>query len=99
MVGLGERDDELVETLGDLQAVGVTLVTIGQYLRPSAAHLPVARFAEPEVFERLAEAGRRLGLSHVQSSPLTRSSYHAREAAETQAAPVSVRLGVGPSAG
>ena len=97
MVGLGERDDELVETLGDLHAVGVSLVTIGQYLRPSAEHLPVARYAEPEVFERLAEEGRRMGLSHVQSSPLTRSSYHAREAAETQAAPVSVRLGVGPS--
>jgi lipoic acid synthetase len=92
MVGLGERDEELVETLGDLQAVGVSLVTIGQYLRPSVDHLPVARYAKPDVFERLAEEGRRVGLSHVQSSPLTRSSYHAREAAETAASPVPVRL-------
>ena len=91
MVGLGESDEEIVQTLGDLQAVGVSLVTIGQYLRPTKSHLPVARFAEPAVFEYLAEEGRRLGLSHVQSSPLTRSSYHAREAADA-ATPVRIAL-------
>ena len=92
MVGLGESDEELLETLGDLQAVGVSLVTIGQYLRPTAAHLPVARYVEPADFERYAEAGRAMGLAHVQSSPLTRSSYHARDAAAS-ARPVPVTLG------
>ena len=80
MVGLGETVDEVEETLADLAAVGVQIVTIGQYLRPTERHLPVARFWEPAEFVDLAERGRRLGLRHVQSSPLTRSSYHAREA-------------------
>jgi lipoic acid synthetase len=80
MVGLGETTDEVEEALADLAAVGVQIVTIGQYLRPSERHLPVARFWEPAEFDGLAERGRRLGLRHVQSSPLTRSSYHAREA-------------------
>jgi len=80
MVGLGETVDEVEETLADLAAVGVQIATIGQYLRPTARHLPVARFWEPAEFDDLAERGRRLGLRHVQSSPLTRSSYHAREA-------------------
>ncbi len=80
MVGLGETADEVEETLADLAAVGVQIVTIGQYLRPSERHLPVARFWEPAEFDDLAERGRRLGLAHVQSSPLTRSSYHARDA-------------------
>jgi lipoic acid synthetase len=87
MVGLGETVDEVEETLGDLAAVGVSIVTIGQYLRPTERHLPVARFWEPAEFEDLAERGRRLGLRHVQSSPLTRSSYHAREAL-SEATPV-----------
>ncbi len=81
MVGLGEQADEVEETLADLAAVGVSIVTIGQYLRPTEAHLPVARYWEPAEFDDLAERGRRLGL-HVQASPLTRSSYHAREALE-----------------
>ena len=80
MVGLGESADEVEEALADLAAVGVQIVTIGQYLRPSERHLPVARFWEPAEFVDLAERGRRLGLAHVQSSPLTRSSYHARDA-------------------
>ncbi|HXY28604.1 MAG TPA: lipoyl synthase, partial [Acidimicrobiales bacterium] len=80
--------------LADLAAVGVSIVTIGQYLRPSAAHLPVARWWAPEEFERLAQAGVALGLTHVEASPLTRSSYHARQAAEaagTMAAGASAR--------
>jgi lipoyl synthase len=80
MVGLGEDADEVEETLADLSAVGVSIVTIGQYLRPTEQHLPVARWWEPWEFDDLAERGRRLGLAHVQASPLTRSSYHAREA-------------------
>jgi lipoic acid synthetase len=80
MVGLGETPEEVEETLADLASVGVQIATIGQYLRPTARHLTVARFWEPAEFDDLAERGRRLGLRHVQSSPLTRSSYHAREA-------------------
>ena len=80
MVGLGETPEEIEETLADLAAIGVSIATIGQYLRPTAKHLPVARYWEPAEFDDLAARGRALGLSHVQSSPLTRSSYHAREA-------------------
>ena len=90
MVGLGETLDEVVATMADLRSVGVRTVTIGQYLRPSAAHLPVSRYWAPEEFEALAAAGRDLGLAHVQASPLTRSSYHAREAAAA-AVPVALR--------
>ena len=81
MVGLGEREEEVVATMADLRGVGVSIVTIGQYLRPSRNHLPVSRYWAPEEFDRLREAGSALGLAHVEASPLTRSSYHAREAA------------------
>jgi lipoic acid synthetase len=90
MVGLGEDPDEVEETLADLASVGVSIVTIGQYLRPSKDHLPVARWWSPEEFDDLAQRGRRLGLAHVQASPLTRSSYHAREALATST-PVLLR--------
>jgi lipoic acid synthetase len=82
IVGMGETDDEVLGALADLRAVGVDIVTIGQYLRPTAAHLPVARWVEPEAFTAYADAGHALGISHVESSPLTRSSYHARQAAD-----------------
>ena len=91
MVGLGESADEVEETLADLASVGVQIVTIGQYLRPTERHLPVARYWEPWEFDDLAERGRRLGLRHVQSSPLTRSSYHAREAL-SEATPVAAPM-------
>jgi lipoic acid synthetase len=81
MVGLGEREDEVIATMADLRAVGVSIVTIGQYLRPSRDHLPVSRYWTPEEFERLKEIGAELGVPHVEASPLTRSSYHARDAA------------------
>jgi lipoic acid synthetase len=81
MVGLGEHEDEVVATMADLRGVGVSIVTIGQYLRPSRDHLPVSRYWAPEEFDRLREAGSALGVAHVEASPLTRSSYHAREAA------------------
>ena len=80
MVGLGETADEVEEVLADLASVGVSIATIGQYLRPTEQHLPVARWWAPAEFDDLARRGTELGLKHVQSSPLTRSSYHAREA-------------------
>jgi lipoic acid synthetase len=81
MVGLGENEDEVLATMADLHAVGVSIVTVGQYLRPSRDHLPVARYWAPEEFDRLRAAGAAMGVAHVEASPLTRSSYHAREAA------------------
>lgn len=80
MVGIGETDDEVVETMADLRRVGVDVVTIGQYLRPTEKHAPVARYVEPERFDRWAEQGRELGFGYVASGPLVRSSYHAAEA-------------------
>jgi lipoic acid synthetase len=82
MVGLGETEDEVVSTLADLVAVGVSIATIGQYLRPSRDHLPVARWWQPDEFDRLRAVGLALGLAHVEASPLTRSSYHARAGAD-----------------
>jgi lipoyl synthase len=81
MVGLGESEEEVVATMADLRGVGVSIVTIGQYLRPSRDHLPVSRYWAPEEFDRLRAAGTAFGVAHVEASPLTRSSYHAREAA------------------
>ncbi len=81
IVGLGETDDEVDGVLADLASIGVDIVTIGQYLRPTTHHLPVARWVEPAAFTRWAELGERLGIGHVEASPLTRSSYHARQAA------------------
>ena len=81
IVGMGESFDEVVSTLSDLAAVGVDIVTIGQYLRPTSNHMPVARWVEPAEFEEWKRIGETdLGLSHVESSPLTRSSYHAKQA-------------------
>ena len=80
ILGMGERDEEVIGALCDLRSVGVEIVTIGQYLRPSASHLPVSRFVRPEEFESLAESARAMGFRHVEASPLTRSSYHARRA-------------------
>lgn len=82
ILGLGEERAELLETLRDLRDVGVSILTLGQYLRPSPAHLPVARFYHPDEFAELAEAGRALGFSHVESGPLVRSSYHAKRQAD-----------------
>jgi lipoyl synthase len=81
IVGMGESDDEVVATLADLRAVAIDIVTIGQYLRPTTHHLPVARWVEPATFDRYSEVGEAMGIPHVESSPLTRSSYHARQAA------------------
>jgi lipoic acid synthetase len=83
ILGMGESGDEVVGALADLRGVGVDIVTLGQYLRPSASHLPVARWWAPEEFDRLREIGDAMGFAHVQASPLTRSSYHARAAASS----------------
>ena len=80
MLGLGETKEEVEATLLDLASVGVNIVTIGQYLRPSAEHLPVVRYADPSEFAYYKEYGEYLGIRHVESSPLTRSSYHAKDA-------------------
>jgi lipoic acid synthetase len=96
ILGMGEREEEVLATLADLRAVGVDIVTIGQYLRPSENHLPVARWWRPEEFDMLQRAGMAMGFAHVQASPLTRSSYHAREAADA-ASPVAVSLSATPS--
>jgi lipoic acid synthetase len=80
MVGIGERDEEVVESMRDLRAVGVDILTLGQYLRPSARHAPVERYVEPARFAEWAELGRELGFAHVAAGPLVRSSYHAAEA-------------------
>jgi lipoyl synthase len=81
MAGLGETTDELLAALRDLRGARVDLLTIGQYLRPSASHLPVARYYTPDEFAELARVGHALGFRHVEAGPLVRSSYHAWEQA------------------
>ena len=77
MVGLGETDDEIVAVMRDLRAHDVDMLTIGQYLQPSAHHLPVLRYVEPAIFDAYAQAARDLGFAHAACGPLVRSSYHA----------------------
>ena len=84
--GLGEEWDELIAAMRDLRAHGVEILTLGQYLRPSADHLPVARWYTPDEFAELRRIGRALGYRHVEAGPLVRSSYHAWEQAEQAAA-------------
>jgi lipoic acid synthetase len=79
ILGMGEEWDEIITCLADLRRSDVNIVTLGQYLRPSDGHLPVVRYYTPEEFAELAAIGMRLGFTHVQASPLTRSSYHAWE--------------------
>ncbi|MEQ9187620.1 MAG: lipoyl synthase [Cryomorphaceae bacterium] len=79
MVGLGETEEEVVQTLKDLLAQGVSVVTIGQYLQPSKKHLPVSEWVTPEQFERYKALGEAMGIEHVESGPLVRSSYHAEK--------------------
>ena len=79
MVGLGEEWDEIVQTMKDLRSVDCDLLTIGQYLRPSSKHHPLARFYTLQEFDGLRSEGVRLGFRHVASGPLVRSSYHAEE--------------------
>jgi lipoyl synthase len=89
MVGLGESMDELVEVFRDLGERGVDILTVGQYLRPSKDHLPIARFYTPAEFQQLKEEALRFGFRHVESGPLVRSSYHAHEQAAATATPLA----------
>jgi lipoyl synthase len=90
MVGLGESSEELIEVFRDLGTRGVDILTVGQYLRPSKDHLPIARFYEPEEFAYLRDQALRFGFRHVESGPMVRSSYHAHEQAESTATPRAV---------
>lgn len=87
MVGLGEEMDEVVELMADLVEVRCDILTIGQYLRPTMQHLPVERFVKPEEFRWLKEVGESMGLRHVESGPLVRSSYHAADQTHLLPAP------------
>jgi lipoic acid synthetase len=86
ILGLGEEWDEIVETLGDLRQVGVEILTIGQYLRPTESHLKMARYYHPDEFAELKRIALDRGFGHVESGPLVRSSYHAHEQADALAA-------------
>ena len=86
ILGMGEEWDEVLVCLRDLRRSDVNILTLGQYLRPSAAHLPVARYYTPDEFAELRDIGLGLGFTHVQASPLTRSSYHAWEQARSAGA-------------
>ena len=79
MLGLGETEEEVIETMHDLRSVGVSILTIGQYLQPSKKHLSVVKFITPEQFAKYKDIGLSLGFKHVESSPLVRSSYHAEK--------------------
>jgi lipoyl synthase len=77
MVGLGETDEEILSVMRDLRAHAVDMLTIGQYLQPSAHHLPVTRYVAPAVFDAFAQAAHEMGYTHAACGPLVRSSYHA----------------------
>jgi lipoic acid synthetase len=82
IVGMGERPDEICTVLQDVRAAGCDVVTIGQYLQPTKGHVPVVRYYEPAEFARLKAEALAMGFAHVESSPLTRSSYHAAQHAQ-----------------
>jgi lipoic acid synthetase len=90
MAGLGETTEELIEVFRDLGGRDVDILTVGQYLRPSRDHLPIARFYTPEEFNSLRDEALRFGFRHVESGPLVRSSYHAHEQAASTAIPRTV---------
>ena len=79
MLGLGETDEEILETMEDLRSVQVDILTLGQYLQPTSKHLPIVEFVTPERFDRYRELGMEMGFRYVESGPLVRSSYHAEK--------------------
>ena len=81
MLGLGEKEHEIIQAMDDLRAHDVTVLTMGQYLRPSPRHLPVVNYIKPEKFDEYKEIALAKGFRHVASGPLVRSSYHARHVA------------------
>jgi lipoic acid synthetase len=88
IVGMGETKEEVLATLADMRAVGIDIVTIGQYLRPTTRHRPIHRYVHPDEFAEYKEFGEGMGIPHVESGPLVRSSYHAKES--RQAVPVAI---------
>ena len=94
VLGMGETSEEVDGCLADLAGIGVNIVTIGQYLRPTTHHTPVARWIHPDEFTRWKQVGESLGIGHVESSPLTRSSYHAKQSADaaSDAVPVAIKI-------
>jgi lipoic acid synthetase len=92
VLGMGETTEEVDGCLADLAGIGVNIVTIGQYLRPTTHHTPVARWIHPDEFTRWKQVGEALGIGHVESSPLTRSSYHAKQSADAASDAVPVTL-------
>ena len=92
VLGMGETTEEVDGCLADLAGIGVNIVTIGQYLRPTTHHTPVARWIHPDEFTRWKQVGESLGIGHVESSPLTRSSYHAKQSVDAAGEAVSVTL-------
>lgn len=93
IVGMGETRDEVLATLADMRAVGIDIITIGQYLRPTARHRPIHRYVHPDEFAEYKAFGERIGIPHVESGPLVRSSYHAKESREA----VPVTIGARPA--
>jgi lipoic acid synthetase len=91
MVGLGEAMEELIEVFRDLGSRGVDILTVGQYLRPSKDHLPIARFYTPDEFVYMKNEALRFGFRHVESGPMVRSSYHAHEQADSTSRPLEVQ--------
>ena len=79
MLGLGETDQEVIETMDDLRSVNVDIITLGQYLQPTKVHLPVVEFVHPDKFAFFQKIGKEKGFRHVESGPLVRSSYHAEK--------------------
>jgi lipoic acid synthetase len=79
MLGLGESEEEILETMSDLRAVDVDILTLGQYLQPTPNHLPIVEFVTPERFDNYREIGLKMGFRYVESGPLVRSSYHAEK--------------------
>jgi lipoic acid synthetase len=79
MLGLGETDEEIIETMTDLRSVGVDILTLGQYLQPTPKHLPIQEFITPELFDKYGQLGKEMGFRYVESGPLVRSSYHAEK--------------------
>ncbi len=92
ILGMGETEAELRGAVADLHDVGVDIVTLGQYLRPSDRHAPVARWWSPDEFDALRDYALGLGFSHVEAGPLVRSSYHARRAVESVPQPVEAAV-------
>ncbi|HET9771093.1 MAG TPA: lipoyl synthase, partial [Acidimicrobiia bacterium] len=95
IVGMGEEPSEVRGAVADLRSVGVDILTVGQYLRPSEQHLPVARWWHPDEFAELGAYAESLGFAHVESGPLVRSSYHAKRAVDAADPPVAGGIAAG----